>query len=150
RARRAQRGMSTMARDLQVDDPCRILVVDDEVNLRAVLKGLLVREGYSVDEAADGASGLAAARAKHFAAVLAGRRRPGLDGRGLLSSRRGGRPELPVSLLPAHGEVGRAVEAMRRGAFAFLPKPFDAAELASVVEKAAATRLMRRRDVHEA
>jgi DNA-binding NtrC family response regulator len=139
-----------MARDPQVDDPCRILVVDDEVNLRAVLKGLLVREGYSVDEAADGASGLAAARAKGFAAVITDLRMPGLDGMELLSSLKSEQPELPVILLTAHGDVSRAVEAMRRGAFDFLTKPFDAVELAAVVEKAAATRLMRRRDVHEA
>ena len=139
-----------MARDPQVEDPCRILVVDDEVNLRAVLKGLLVREGYSVEEAADGASGLAAARAKGFAAVITDLRMPGLDGMELLSSLKSEQPELPVILLTAHGDVSRAVEAMRRGAFDFLTKPFDATELAAVVEKAAATRLMRRRDVHEA
>jgi DNA-binding NtrC family response regulator len=139
-----------MARDPQVDDPCRILVVDDEVNLRAVLKGLLVREGYSVEEASDGASGLALARAKGFAAVISDLRMPGLDGMELLSSLKSEQPELPVILLTAHGDVSRAVEAMRRGAFDFLTKPFDAAELAAVVEKAAATRLLRRRDVHEA
>jgi DNA-binding NtrC family response regulator len=136
-------------RDAGVDDPCRILVVDDETNLRAVLKGLLVREGYSVDEAEDGARGLVMARAKSYAAVITDLRMPGLDGMELLTSLRNEQPELPVILLTAHGQVGNAVDAMRRGAFDFLTKPFDAAELAAVVEKAAATRLMRRRDVHE-
>jgi DNA-binding NtrC family response regulator len=139
-----------MAHDRRVDDPCRILVVDDEVNLRAVLKGLLDREGYSVEEAGDGASGLALARSKGFAVVITDLRMPGLDGMALLASLKSEQPELPVVVLTAHGDVSRAVEAMRRGAFDFLTKPFDAAELATVVEKAAATRLMRRRDVHEA
>src|SRR6185369_16138596 len=66
-ARAQERGM---ARDAPIDDPCRVLVVDDETNLRAVLKGLLVRDGYAVDEAADGAQGLARARATNYAAVI--------------------------------------------------------------------------------
>jgi len=138
-----------MARDARVDDPCRVLVVDDETNLRAVLKGLLVREGYAVDEAADGAQGLARARATNYAAVITDLRMPGVDGMQLLATLHDEQPDLPVILLTAHGQISSAVDAMRRGAFDFLTKPFDAAELATVLEKAATTRLLRRRDVHE-
>jgi DNA-binding NtrC family response regulator len=138
-----------MARDARVDDPCRVLVVDDETNLRAVLKGLLVREGYAVDEAVDGAQGLARARDRNYAAVITDLRMPGVDGMQLLATLHEEQPDLPVILLTAHGQVANAVDAMRRGAFDFLTKPFDAAELAAVLEKAATTRLLRRRDVHE-
>jgi DNA-binding NtrC family response regulator len=138
-----------MARDARVDDPCRVLVVDDETNLRAVLKGLLVREGYAVDEAVDGAQGLARARDRNYAAVITDLRMPGVDGMQLLAILHQEQPDLPVILLTAHGQVANAVDAMRRGAFDFLTKPFDAAELAAVLEKAATTRLLRRRDVHE-
>jgi len=138
-----------MARDARVDDPCRVLVVDDETNLRAVLKGLLVREGYAVDEAADGVQGLARARATNYAAVITDLRMPGVDGMQLLATLHDEQPDLPVILLTAHGQISSAVDAMRRGAFDFLTKPFDAAELATVIEKAATTRLLRRRDVHE-
>ncbi|MBL8840865.1 MAG: sigma-54-dependent Fis family transcriptional regulator [Planctomycetes bacterium] len=134
----------------EVDDPCRLLLVDDEVNLRAVLKGLLERDGWSVDEAADGAAGLAKARERSYAAVLTDLRMPGMDGAQLLDQLRREQPETPVVMLTAHGNVATAVDAMRRGAFDFLTKPFDPHELAQVLERAAASRLSRRREVHEA
>jgi DNA-binding NtrC family response regulator len=138
----------TQRRDL--DDPCRLLLVDDEVNLRAVLKGLLERDGYSVDEAQDGAAGLVKAREKSYAAVLTDLRMPGMDGLELLAALREERPEVPVVMLTAHGTVATAVDAMKRGAFDFLTKPFDQAELAQVIERAVTSRLMRRRELHDA
>ncbi|MSR46425.1 MAG: sigma-54-dependent Fis family transcriptional regulator [Planctomycetes bacterium] len=138
-----------MAPPRELDDPCRLLLVDDEVNLRAVLKALLEREGYSVEEAPDGATALVKAREKSYAAVLTDLRMPGMDGLELLDALRQEQPELPVILLTAHGTVPTAVDAMRRGAFNFLTKPFDQVELSQVMERAIATRLVRRRDVHE-
>ena len=138
-----------MARDPTLDDPCRLLVVDDEVNLRAVLKGLLEREGYSVDEAGDGKAALEKARTRSYAAVLTDLRMPEMDGAQLLDALRKEQPEIPVVLLTAHGTVQTAVDAMRRGAFDFLTKPFDQAELAQVLERAIASRMVRRRDVHD-
>jgi DNA-binding NtrC family response regulator len=140
--------MNRMAREL--DDPCRVLVVDDETNLRAVLRGLLERDGYAVDEASDGRAALEKARTKSYAAVLTDLRMPEMDGAALLDALRRDHPELPVVLLTAHGTVQTAVDAMRRGAFDFLTKPFDKDELARVVERAAASRLMRRKEVHDA
>ncbi len=142
--------MSPMPPRRPLEDPCRLLLVDDEVNLRAVLKGLLEREGYSVDEAADGAEGLARARERAYGAVLTDLRMPGMDGAQLLDQLRREQPETPVVMLTAHGNVATAVDAMRRGAFDFLTKPFDKDELAQVLERALATRMTRRREVHEA
>jgi DNA-binding NtrC family response regulator len=138
-----------MARDERLDDPCRVLVVDDEVNMRAVLKGLLEREGYSVEEAGDGRTALEKTRSRGYAAVLTDLRMPELDGAQLLDALRQERPEVPVVLLTAHGSVPTAVDAMRRGAFDFLTKPFDHAELTQVMERAIASRMVRRREVHD-
>jgi len=138
-----------MARDPTLDDPCRILVVDDEVNLRAVLRGLLEREGYSVDEAGDGRAGLQQARARPYAAVITDLRMPEMDGAQLLAALRSEQPEVPVVVLTAHASVATAVDAMRRGAFDFLCKPFDKDELAQVLERAVTSRLLRRREVHD-
>ena len=139
-----------MPREPTLEDPCRILVVDDEVNLRAVLKGLLERDGYSVDEAGDGKAGLEKARERGYAAVITDLKMPEMDGAQLLAALKAEQPEVPVVLLTAHGSIQNAVDAMRRGAFDFLTKPFDKDELAQVLERAVASRLMRRRDVHAA
>ncbi len=138
-----------MPSDPRLDDPCRVLVVDDEVNLRAVLRGLLEREGYSVDEAGDGRAGLEKARAKSYAAVVTDLRMPEMDGSQLLDVLKREHPEVPVVVLTAHGSVQTAVDAMRRGAFDFLTKPFDQVELSQVLERAIASRLARRREVHD-
>jgi len=138
-----------MAQRRELDDPCRLLVVDDEANLREVLKGLLEREGYSVELAPDGATALVKARERSYAAVLTDLAMPGLDGMELLAELRQLAPDLPVVMLTAHGTVAKAVEAMRLGAFNFLTKPFDQAELARVIESAVACRMVRRRDVQD-
>src|SRR5262245_41651540 len=132
-----------MPREPALEDPCRILVVDDEVNLRAVLKGLLERDGYSVDEASDGKAGLEKTRERAYAAVITDLKMPEMDGAQLLAALKAEQPEVPVVLLTAHGSVQNAVDAMRRGAFDFLTKPFDKDELGQVLERAVASRLMR-------
>ena len=134
-----------MARD-KLDDPCRLLLVDDETNLRAVLRGLLERDGYSVEEAENGRAALEKLRARSYAALITDLRMPELDGSALLDEVRREQPELPVIVLTAHGSIATAVDAMRRGAFDFLTKPFDKDELAQVVERAVTARQLRRRE----
>jgi DNA-binding NtrC family response regulator len=117
----------------------RVLVVDDEANLRTVLCALLGRDGLAAVEASDGAQALERLRAAPFAAVLTDLRMPGMDGLELLSRVSEEFPALPVVLLTAHGTMETAVQALRRGAFDFLTKPFDSEEVRSVVRKAVAT-----------
>ncbi|MCB9521777.1 MAG: sigma-54-dependent Fis family transcriptional regulator [Myxococcales bacterium] len=118
----------------------RVLVVDDETNMRKVLRALLRRAGLEVHTAADGLEALDVLGAgPDFSMVLTDLRMPVLDGMGLLERVQKRWPDLPVVLLTAHGTVDTAVEAMKRGAFDFVTKPFDQDELLAVVRKALAT-----------
>ncbi len=117
----------------------RVLVVDDEPNIRTVLCELLRREGWTAVEAAGGAEAIEMLRRAPFSAVVSDLRMPGLDGLDLVSRAAEEFPGLPVVLLTAHGTVETAVQALRRGAFDFLTKPFDRDEVRAVVRKALAT-----------
>src|SRR3970282_1366485 len=110
-----------------------ILVAEDDRNLRRVLRAMLVREGYDVAEVPDGeaASGwLAGHRAD---ALLPDIRMPRMDGLALFRQVRERHPDVPVILITAYGTIGDAVEAIRSGAFDYISKPFDEAELLRVV-----------------
>ena len=120
----------------------RILVVDDEKNIRRVLQALLEGEGHAVDDAGDGDEARALLRrsAGTYDLVLTDLRMPGCDGLELLRWTREAHPDTPVVMLTAHGTVDVAVEAMREGAFDFITKPFDDEDLAGIVDRALARR----------
>jgi DNA-binding NtrC family response regulator len=117
----------------------RVLVVDDEANVRTVLCALLERDGLAAVQAAGGQEALERLRTAPFAAVLTDLKMPGVDGLELLSAVGREFPGMPVVLLTAHGTVETAIQAMRLGAFDFLTKPFDRDEVRTVVRKAVAT-----------
>ena len=83
----------------------RILVVDDEANLRKVLAAMLRREGYEVDTAEDGAEAMQMLDEERYAAVLTDLRMPQVDGMAVLRRVMARTPETPVVLLTAHGTV---------------------------------------------
>ncbi len=121
----------------------RILLVDDEPNLRKVLGALLKQQGFEVHAESDGAAALArvqAAPPRTFDAVITDLRMPNLDGMGLLRALAVHEPGLPVILLTAHGSVESAVEAVKLGAFDYLEKPFDKDQIHQILQKAIATR----------
>ncbi len=121
----------------------RILLVDDEPNLRKVLGALLQQQGYEVHAETDGAAALARVKSappRTFDAVISDLRMPNLDGIGLLRALTLHEPNLPVILLTAHGSVDSAVEAVKLGAFDYLEKPFDRDQIHQIVQKAIATR----------
>ena len=121
----------------------RILLVDDEPNLRKVLGALLRQQGYEVHAETDGAAALARIRSappRTFDVVISDLRMPNLDGIGLLRALTLHEPNLPVILLTAHGSVDSAVEAVKLGAFDYLEKPFDRDQIHQIVQKAIVTR----------
>ncbi|MBJ93619.1 MAG: DNA-binding response regulator [Rickettsiales bacterium] len=120
----------------------RILVVDDERNIRRVLQALLEASGHEVDAAGDGDEARAMLRRSEagYDVVLTDLRMPGCDGMQLLRWVRAAQPDTPTVILTAHGTVDIAVEAMREGAFDFITKPFEDAELSSIIQKALAQR----------
>jgi DNA-binding NtrC family response regulator len=121
----------------------RVLVVDDEPNLRKVLTALLRQEGFEVVSEPDGEAALTRLRAAPsgtFDAVVSDLRMPKLDGISLLRAATAEDPDLPVIILTAHGTVDSAVEAVKLGAFDYLEKPFDRDQLRQVLQRAVATR----------
>ena len=115
----------------------RILVVDDDRAVRFTLRGILEDANYAVDEAEDGARALAKVDAgppHHL--VLTDLRMPGMDGLTLLDRIRERADPPRVIMITAHGSERAAVEAMKRGAYDYFRKPFEADELLRVVERA--------------
>jgi two-component system, NtrC family, nitrogen regulation response regulator NtrX len=118
----------------------RILVVDDEANIRALIDEILSEEGYSVTTAADAKEARAARKEHDYDLVLLDIWMPDTDGISLLKewSENGGTGT--VVMMSGHGSVDTAVEATRLGAFDFIEKPVSLAKLLRTVEKALAAR----------
>jgi two-component system response regulator AtoC len=113
-----------------------ILVADDDRTIRRNLARLLESEGYQVVEAADGDAALAAIEAREPAAVLLDLKMPGRDGLDVLERLGSRLDELPVIVITAFGGSAPAIEAMRRGAYDYLAKPFDLDEVVLTLRRA--------------
>ena len=113
----------------------RILVVDDETDIRGLLKEILAEEGYEVEVAADAAQARAARARQMPDLILLDIWMPDTDGITLLrewSSVEG----CPVVMMSGHGTIETAVEATRLGAFDFIEKPLSIAKLLRTIERA--------------
>jgi two-component system NtrC family response regulator len=116
-----------------------ILVVDDEKNYLLVLSALLEEEGYEVLTSASSLEALEILKASDVDLVLTDMKMPGMDGIELLEQIKTRDAELPVIMMTAHGTVDKAVEAMQKGAYSYIMKPFDNERLTLFVKKAIAT-----------
>jgi two-component system, NtrC family, response regulator AtoC len=123
----------------------RVLVADDELNMRRVLEAILRREGYEVITAANGIEALGGMSA-NIHTVITDLKMPGLDGMGLLKRLSVDYPDVPVVMITAHGSVENAVEAVKLGAFDYLEKPFEQEQIRQVVAKAISTYALSRKD----
>jgi two-component system response regulator GlrR len=114
----------------------RILVVDDDEGLLHLLKMRLSALGFSVTPCTGGRDALKAAREETFDIAITDLRLRAEDGLALTEELLHMQPGLPVIILTAHGSIPNAVEAMQRGAFGYLTKPFDDKELKATIDKA--------------
>ena len=101
----------------------RILIVDDEPNVRLVFRTTLESAGYTVFEAADGETALGFSNASPFDLVLLDLKMPGIGGMEMLRRLRDAGHDVPVVIVTAHGSIPDAVQAMKLGAIDFLSKP---------------------------
>jgi DNA-binding NtrC family response regulator len=124
--------------------PERILVVDDEKLIRWSLQKNLSRAGYEVLEAEDGIQALEVIAEDGADLVLLDIRMPGKDGIEVLEHVVEHHPEIPVILMTAYSSVEGAVDAMKRGAFNYLVKPFNQEEMLVVARKALETTRLQR------
>lgn len=114
----------------------RILVIDDDEGLLHLLRMRLSSLGFTVTLCAAGSDALAAARRETYDLAITDLRLRGEDGLVLTEELLRVQPGLPVIILTAHGSIPNAVEAMQRGAFGYLTKPFDDRELKATIDKA--------------
>ncbi|MBW2276477.1 MAG: sigma-54-dependent Fis family transcriptional regulator [Deltaproteobacteria bacterium] len=120
-------------------EPLQILVVDDEPNMRKVLRALLEHDGYDAHPAENGAAALKFLADHHVDIVITDLRMPGVDGMELLRRVTSEKADIPVIMITAHGTVDTAVEAIKMGAFDYITKPFERRALRDIVAKAART-----------
>ena len=123
-----------------------ILIVDDEADIRELVAGILEDEGYAARAAKDADEALNAIAARRPQLVLLDIWLEGsrLDGLALLDVIKGQHPEVPVVMISGHGTIETAVAAIRRGAYDFIEKPFNADRLVVVAARALETLRLRR------
>lgn len=118
----------------------RILVADDEESMRWVLSKALKRKGFSVDLASDGRQALAMIQENDYDLAILDIKMPGISGLDLLDKVRDQKKELLVVIMTAEASMKNAVEAMKRGAYDYITKPFDLDVIDAIIEKVARAR----------
>ncbi len=116
--------------------PARILVADDELNIRAALAKILEKAGYTVTVAESGDAALSLLHEALFDLIITDLKMVGAGGLDVLRATKQREPEAEVILLTAYGTVRSAVDAMKMGAYDYLGKPIDPERLCHVVTKA--------------
>jgi DNA-binding NtrC family response regulator len=117
----------------------KILIVDDELNMRLVLSAMLKKEGFEVSSAANGREALQILQSNKIAVVITDLKMPDMDGMELLTHISERYPEIPVVMITAHGTVATAVEALKKGALDYITKPFELDDLKNIICKAIKT-----------
>jgi two-component system, NtrC family, nitrogen regulation response regulator GlnG len=120
----------------------RILVADDEESMRWVLSKALRKKGFTVDLAKDGDEALRLIQADGYDLAILDIKMPGLTGLELLDKVRELKSELLVVIMTAEASMKNAVEAMKRGAYDYITKPFDLDVIDAIVEKVSRAREM--------
>ena len=122
----------------------RVLVVDDEENLRVVLRTLLRRHGYEVETASSGEEALGMVDSFGPDVVLTDVRMPKMGGLDLLSTLKAKGNEATVIVMSAYGNMDLALDAMKAGAYDYVQKPFKPDEVVLALRKAEERELLRR------
>jgi two-component system response regulator GlrR len=122
----------------------KILVVDDDRNLIEVLKVRVESAGYEVTTALTGEEAIEAAKNQMFDLAILDLQLERSDGISLMEKLHLLFPDLPVIILTAHGTIESAVEAMKRGAYSYVTKPFNSRDLLLQMEKALENRVLQK------
>lgn len=133
----------------QVTD-ARILVLDDERNIVTVLKAILEKRGFVAEGFTSARDAIDALRKNKFDAAITDLYMPDIDGMAFLEEVKRLYPGLPVVMITAFGTVDSAVDAIKKGAFDYVTKPFEQSEIISVLQKAINTSRLNRLEMDRA
>ncbi len=114
----------------------RILVIEDELYVARALKMILDEDGYEVDVSMTGQDALSHCAVLEYDLLIADLRLPDINGMDVIRKIKGDHPETQVLVVTGHATVQSAVEAMKLGAFDYLPKPFTEEQLKTAVSSA--------------
>ena len=103
----------------------KILIIDDERSIRNSLREILTEEGYVVDVAEDGVSGVKAALGGHYDVIFSDIKMPQMDGVEVLGKLVAEGVDSPVVMISGHADINTAVDCIKKGAFDFIEKPLD-------------------------
>ncbi len=121
-----------------------LLIIDDEENMRHMLKAMLARSGYAIELAANGVEGLEIVRQRGFDYILCDIRMPEMDGMEFIKQAKNLLSETTVIMMSAYGTVDLALEAIKNGAYDFISKPFKTDEVLLTLKKAAEREALKR------
>src|ERR1051326_3160576 len=127
------------ARSIQaMSSETKILLIEDDAGIRDTLQRVLTEEGHEVAVADRGDTGLHRASKDVFNLIITDLRLPGVGGLDLVRQLHAAQPRLPIILITAFGTTETAIEATKLGAYDYVLKPFDMAELLDLVAKSVA------------
>ena len=113
-----------------------VLIVDDELKIRRILQIMLENENYKTEQAKDGLEALGKMETMDFDLIITDMKMPNMSGIELLEQIQKRDKTVPVIIMTAYGTIQTAVEAMKKGAYDYILKPFDLEEMKITVDKA--------------
>ena len=129
---------------IKVVEMNKILIVDDEKNVLSSFKKVFSREGYNIVTAGNAEEGLSCAQKDAFNLLIMDIRMPGISGLEAFSRFKEIDSKMPIIIMTAYGTTETAIEAMQKGAFDYVLKPFEVPKMKELIEKAlAASRIMK-------
>ena len=114
----------------------RLLIIDDEENMRHMLTAMLKKFGYAVDSAVNGAAALEMIASRTYDFILCDIKMPEMDGMAFLQAARDSLQETTVIMMSAYGNIETAIGAMKNGAYDYISKPFKSDEVYLTLKKA--------------
>ena len=114
----------------------RVLLIDDEENMRHMLAVMLTKEDYHVETAADGIEALERLESNEFDVVLCDLKMPRMDGMSFLAQAQKRHPDMTYIMMSAYGTIETALEAIKQGAYDYISKPFKNDEVLLTLKKA--------------
>jgi CheY-like chemotaxis protein/glycine cleavage system H lipoate-binding protein len=129
-------GRTSILRSSKLENKAKVLVVDDEIPVCKSVSSALDQEMYTVDMALSGEEALKKEAENRYDVIIADLMMPGMSGMDLLRAVKDSRPDLPLIMITGYPSIKTAVQAVKLGAFDYMPKPFTPSELRNLVSRA--------------